>query len=176
MVYFGHCACICAALLCPRRPFRAHCRNTRWIETMADLEQSAEQVFGEALDLQPEHRSAFLEEACRGAPDLRHLVEDLLRKNQQVGSFLAGPLYPAVDKSSQATQAPAASQGLVTGTKLGRYTIIEALGAGGMGVVYRARATKSWSGRSRSRFCRAVYSRVMRRAAAFTRKRSRLPN
>jgi len=42
---------------------------------MADLEQSAEQLFSEALDLPPEHRSAFLDQACRGVPELRRLVD-----------------------------------------------------------------------------------------------------
>ena len=59
---------------------------------MADLEQSAEQLFGEALELQPERRAAFLDQACRGAPELRRLVEELLRDNQLAGSFLAEPI------------------------------------------------------------------------------------
>src|SRR5271156_4079237 len=45
----------------------------RWMGIMADLEQSAEQLFGEALDLPAEQRSAFLDQACRGAPELRRL-------------------------------------------------------------------------------------------------------
>jgi hypothetical protein len=63
------------------------------MEMMADLEQSAEQLFGEALELQPEQRAAFLDQACRDAPELRSLVEELLRDNQRIGSFLAAPLF-----------------------------------------------------------------------------------
>jgi formylglycine-generating enzyme required for sulfatase activity len=54
---------------------------------MADLEQSAEQVFGEALELQPERRAAFLDQACRDAPELRRLVEELIRDNQLAGKY-----------------------------------------------------------------------------------------
>ena len=74
---------------------------------MADLEQSAEQLFGEALELRPERRAAFLDLACRGAPELRRLVEALLRDNQLAGSFLAEPIltpggmlpYPSLNRS-----------------------------------------------------------------------------
>jgi eukaryotic-like serine/threonine-protein kinase len=109
---------------------------------MADLEQSAEQLFGEALELQPERRAAFLDQACRGAPELRRLVEELLRDNQLAGSFLAEPIItPGGVASLSATQS-ATSGHLSAGTKLGRYSIVEPLGAGGMGVVYRARDEK----------------------------------
>src|SRR6202034_1941012 len=94
---------------------------------MADLNQAAELLFEEALDLQPDQRAAFLEEACRDAPDLRSMGEELLRRNQQLGTFLAHPPFTPRAKA------------LAAGSTLGRYTILEPLGSGGMGVVYRAR-------------------------------------
>ena len=55
---------------------------------MANQEQSAEEIFGAALDLPPEERSAYLVRACRGSPELRNLVEELLFDYQRMGSFL----------------------------------------------------------------------------------------
>jgi eukaryotic-like serine/threonine-protein kinase len=109
---------------------------------MADLEQSAEQLFAEALELQPEHRAPFLDRACRGVPELRRLVEELLRDNQLAGSFLAAPILTPDGGATVSVTQSTASRHLSVGTKLGRYSIIEPLGAGGMGVVYRARDEK----------------------------------
>ena len=65
---------------------------------MSDQEQSAERLLGATLDLPPERRSAYLDHACRGAPELRRLVEELLLRN----GFLGGPPSP-VDGGSSST-------------------------------------------------------------------------
>ena len=127
MVYSGH---------------RERLVDTWWVVTMADLRQSAEQLFVEALELQPESRASFLDQACRGAPVLRRLVEDLLHDNQLAGSFLAEPILTPDGGATIPVTQSTASRHLSAGTKLGRYSIIEPLGAGGMGVVYRARDEK----------------------------------
>ncbi len=101
---------------------------------MADLEQSAEQLFGEALDLPAEQRSAFLDQACCGAPELRRLVDGLLHENQRIGSFLADPLF------TPETAAPPASARFQPGQLIAdRFLVARFIARGGMGEVYEAK-------------------------------------
>jgi serine/threonine protein kinase len=89
---------------------------------MNDEEQYARKLFEMALRLPSERRAAFLDEVCRDAPEVRGEVERLLNG----GGDAAAPTAPS-------------NGHLPAGTKLGRYVIVEALGFGGMGIVYRAR-------------------------------------
>jgi serine/threonine protein kinase len=69
--------------------------------------------------------------SCNKTADanLRPEVERLLSNHQEAGSFLSNPAV-----SPRAALAPA--------RRLGPYEILSALGAGGMGEVYRARHTR----------------------------------
>ena len=104
-------------------------------------EQSASDLFGKLLDLPPEQWSGFLDKACIGTPALRSQVEALLQDYQRLGSFLAQPaLNPEHMPSLSETVAVGAP--LSDTRKLGRYSLLAPLGAGGMGVVYRAHDDK----------------------------------
>jgi hypothetical protein len=60
---------------------------------MTDPGQSAEELFGEALELPSESRPAFLDQACSHDPELRRLLEQLLMEDARPGSFLAHPAF-----------------------------------------------------------------------------------
>ena len=55
--------------------------------------EAAERLFGEAVGLPRDRRSAFLDRACAGKPGLRGLVEDLLDSNDRLSGFLSKPAY-----------------------------------------------------------------------------------
>ncbi len=62
---------------------------------MDNQEQLAEELFEVALDMPPEKRAAYLDQACHDAPELRRIVEGLLLENDRAGSFMAEPLRHA---------------------------------------------------------------------------------
>jgi serine/threonine protein kinase len=86
-----------------------------------------------AQQLQPAHRSAFLQSACEGDEEIRQEVESLLRHGDQadVEAFL--------EKTNVQLTKPGDSW---SGRRVGPYIVGERIGAGGMGEVYRASDTK----------------------------------
>ena len=92
--------------------------------------QEVKKVLAGALDRTPEERSVYLDQACT-EPALRREVESLIVAHEQGdSSFMERPSVRS-DEMQKGV--------LKSGTKLGPYEILARIGAGGMGVVYRAR-------------------------------------
>ena len=97
----------------------------------------ADRLFGAALDCSPQGRTAFLREACAGDEELRRAVESLLNNERDAGGFLETPAIELMVQ--QRDIGPAVT---LIGRELAGYRVIELVGRGGMGEVYRAQDSK----------------------------------
>ena len=97
----------------------------------------ADRLFDAALDREPHERAAFVRAACAGDQELQRAVESLLENDRDAGRFLQ---TPALELMAERYPAPHGTS--MIGRELAGYHVVDLVGAGGMGEVYRARDSK----------------------------------
>ena len=112
---------------------------------MTDAWRRVDQVLQAALLRPADERDTFLRQACAGDTALENEVRSLLAADEQAGSFLDNPAIHTAARAladEQSAGGARRTDPLATGRRLGDYTILGSIGAGGMGEVYRARDTR----------------------------------
>ena len=89
-------------------------------------------IVNACVDLEPDQRGAYIQDACHGDVTLVHDVTSLLAAYDELGDFLETPVL-----ESDREELPA-------GSRIGLYEIREPLAEGGMGTVYRAVRTSDF--------------------------------
>jgi len=101
-----------------------------------------ERIFNKVLEAEGSRRIAVLEESCTGDESVRREVESLLAHHKNAGGFIETPAFEnpvrSVADGSLASPRPFPSHSSLKGALIAHYRVLEEIGVGGMGIVYKA--------------------------------------
>jgi serine/threonine protein kinase len=97
-----------------------------------------EQLYHSALQKEAGERAEFLRESCAADPSLRQEVESLLAVADDADGYLNAAVRGAFQPSGVNAAAAPQRETPTASSRLGRYQLLNEIGRGAMGVVYRA--------------------------------------